>query len=153
MIDMDDLIGDSDFFQGIVVYRRPQTIGSNGLVSGAPVAIDPSPTGSVQSGANPDLLRTMDYAVTADVITVYTDFQLLQSGTTFGVAQNPTATATTDAYGNQILPDGAEAYQADIVFWHGDPYEVILVQDWSDYGAGFVEAVCAKISSAQAGLA
>lgn len=152
MIDMDDLMGDPDFFQEIIVYRRQQNISDGGVVFGDPVQILPSPFGSIQSGANPELLRGTDYAVSSDMITVYTDFLLLESGTTSGQRQNATGTASTDAYGNQILPLGAGAFQADIVFWHGDPYEVFQVQDWADYGAGWIEAVCVKVSSAQAGL-
>lgn len=152
MIDMDDLVGDDDFFQAMTVYRRAVSYNGSGAPVWTPVLIAPSPLASIQSGANPETVRDQNLATTANMITVYTDFRLMSEGDTFGLTQNPEATATTDAFGNQILPYGVMTYKPDIIMYHGDPFEVFLVQDWTDYGAGFIQALARKISSAQSGL-
>lgn len=152
MIDMDDLLGDPDFFQPMTVYRRAVSYGTDGVPTWMPTLIDPTPSASIQSGANPELLRQTDLATTANLITIYTDFRLASEGDTSGYVQNPEATATTDSYGNQILPAGISHLKADIVMYKGSPYEVFLVNDWTDYGAGFVAAIARMVSSAQAGL-
>lgn len=149
---MDDLIGDDDFFQPMAVYRRAIQIGKDGKEATTPNQIVPSPSGSIQSGANPELLRLPDMATSANMITIYTDFRLLCEGDTFGYRQNPEALAQTDAFGNQITPFGSGKVKADIVVYHGTPFEVFLVQDWTDYGAGFIAAVARQISSAQAAI-
>lgn len=151
MIDMDDLVGDPDFFQPMTVYRRVVTMPA-GLPVWTPTLVVPSPSASIQSGANPELLREADRATTGNLITIYTDFRLATEGDTSGYTQNPEAIATTDRWGNQSLPDGVTQTKADIVMYKGTPYEVFLVNDWTDYGAGFVCAIARQISSGQAGL-
>ena len=51
-----------------------------------------------------------------------------------------------------MLPAGAEQAKSDIVMYKGTPFEVFLVNDWTDYGNGFVCAIARQISSGQAGL-
>lgn len=153
MIDMDDLLGDDDFFQEMTVYRRQIGYAGNGAPQWTPELISPAPSASIQSGANPETVRDQNLATTAGLITIYTDFRLMSEGDTVGLTQNPEATATTDAYGNPILPPGVVQFKPDIVVYHGDPYEVFLVQDWTDYGAGFIQALARKVSSAQTALA
>ena len=148
MIDVDDLVEDPDFAQPMTIYRRQYMIGANYTVG----VIQPEPWGAIQSGINKDLVRQSDYSSTDKFITVYTKFRFLPEGATFNVNQAPEAKAVTDIYGNQILPNGAVKYKADIVFWHGDPYEVFSIQDWTDYGAGFVSVACRKISMSETGL-
>lgn len=153
MIDIDDLMGDPDFGGVMTVYRRQRITGSNGIATATPVPIDPAPWASIQSGANAELLRQSDYATAANVITVYTEFRLMESGSASGLDNlGPEGKATVDDYGNQILPPSATAFMADIVMYHGDPYEVFLVQDWSDYGQGFIEALCRKVTASEAAL-
>ena len=149
MIDMDDLVGDPDFFKPVSVYRRVVSY-VDGQPVWTPTLVAPSPSASIQSGANPELLREADRATTANLITIYTDFRLAAEGDTSGYTQNPEATATVDRWGNQVLPVGAEQTKADIVMYHGTPFEVFLVNDWTDYGAGFVCAIARQISSGQA---
>ena len=150
MIDMDDLVGDPDFFQPMTVYRR-EIVYTNGKPSWTPIVWSPSPSASIQSGANPELLREQDRATTANMITVYTDFRLVCEGDTWGGTTDPEAVAETDAFGNEILPNATQ-FKPDIVFYKGTPYEVFLVNDWTDYGAGFVTAIARQVSSASAGI-
>ena len=151
MIDMDDLVGDPDFFQPMTVYRRLISY-SAGQPVWTPTLIAPTPNASIQSGANPELLREADRATTANLITIYTDFRLACEGDTSGYVQNPEAIAATDRWGNQVLPAGAEQAKSDIVMYKGTPFEVFLVNDWTDYGNGFGCAIARQISSGQAGL-
>ena len=148
MIDVDDIIEDPDFAQPMTVYRRQYTSGASYTVG----VMSPNPWGAIQSGINKDLLRTSDYATTDKFITVYTKFPFLAEGSTFNVNQAPEAKAVTDIYGNQIVQAGSVKFKADIVFWHGDPYEVFAIQDWTDYGTGYVAVACRKISMSETGL-
>ena len=144
MIDIDDIIEDPDFAQPITIYRRQY---------GAPLGlITPQPWGSIQSGANKDLVRGSDFSVTDKFITVYARFRFLPEGATFNLNSAPLGLAVTDAYGNQVLPSDYVRFMADVVFWHGDPYEVFSLQDWTDYGVGYVAVVCRKITMGEAGL-
>lgn len=40
------------------------------------------------------------------------------------------------------LSPGSQGLDADIVAWNGAHYTVVAIADWSQYGAGFVEATC-----------
>jgi hypothetical protein len=144
MIDVDDIVEDPDFAQAMTIYRRQYD---------APLGIiNPKPWGSIQSGANKDLIRGSDFSSTDKLITVYSRFRFLPEGATFNLNSAPIGTAITDAFGNQILPTGYARFKADIVFWHGDPYEVFSIQDWSDYGQGYTAVVCNKITMGETGL-
>lgn len=152
MIDMDDLLGDSDFFQPMDVWRRAITFDNNGnpVDSGSWVA--PRPLASLQSGANPELARLVDMTSTSNLITIYTSFSLYSEGDTLGAGEDPQGTVATDSYGNPILPPGFQQFRSDTVMYHGDPYQVFLVQDWTDYGSGFVAALARKITMGQASI-
>lgn len=149
MIDVDDIVEDPDFAQPMVVYRRKYTIGPAYIIG----LVKDAPWGSIQSGANKDLVRQSDLATTDQLITIYSKFRFLPEGATYNVNQAPEAKAVTDAYGNQILGSDVLKFKADIVMWHGDPYEVFMVQDWSDYGTGFTNVICRKISMGEAAIA
>lgn len=152
MIDLDDLIDDDDFFQTMTVWRRQKTYDANGLPVDNFSFIQPQPSGSIQSGANPELLRQADMATTADCVTVYSAFRLFSEGDTFGNPPRPDGLAQTDDLGNPITPSGATEYRPDVVMYKGNPYEVFLVNDWTDYGAGFVAAIAKRITTAAAQL-
>lgn len=152
MIDLDDLIGDDMFFEPMTVWRRQVVYDANGKPSDLFAFVDPQPFGSVQSGANPDLVRGTDYATSAALITVYTAFRLYREGDMTGTAPTPDGQVPTDSYGNALIAAGAGEYRADVIMFHGDPYEVFLVNDWTDYGTGFVQAVAHKITASSAAL-
>ena len=40
------------------------------------------------------------------------------------------------------LSPGSAGLDADVVAWNGAHYTVVAIQDWAQYGAGFVEATC-----------
>ncbi len=153
MIDMDDLVGDLDFFQPMTVYRRQISYASSGAPQWTPVPVTPTPAASIQSGANPETVRDQNLSTTAGLITIYTGFRLMSEGDTTGLTQSPEGIAATDAFGNPILPPDVAQFKPDIVMYGGDPYEVFLVQDWTAYGNGFIQALARKVSSAQTALA
>ncbi|WP_298165107.1 hypothetical protein [Novosphingobium sp.] len=150
MIDMDELVGDDDFFQPMTVWRRQITYDSNGSEVLVPTLISPAPLGSIQSGANPEMLRQANLTTVEDLITIYTAFRLYREGDfTSATGPLPVGPVATDSYGNAILPDDLERFKSDTVVFQGDVYQVFLVQDWTTYGAGFVEALARKVNRGQ----
>lgn len=150
MIDMDDLVGDEDFFQPMTIWRRRVTHDTGGKEVVVPVVIIPNPLGSIQSGANPEMLRQANLTTAEDLITIYTAFRLYREGECTSSTPPPViGPAATDAYGNVIEPNDLQRYKADTVVFQGDVYQVFLVQDWTAYGAGFVEALARKVSRGQ----
>ncbi|MBY0393094.1 MAG: hypothetical protein K2Q27_07500 [Novosphingobium sp.] len=150
MIDMDDLIGDDDFFQPMTIWRRRITYDTNGSEVVVPTVIIPNPLGSIQSGANPEMLRQANLTTAEDLITIYTAFRLYREGEFISDTPPPIiGPVAADVYGNAIEPSDLERYKADTVVFQGDVYQVFLVQDWTAYGAGFVEALARKVSRGQ----
>lgn len=150
MLDMDDLIGDDDFFQPMTIWRRQITYAGNGVETTAPSLITPSPLGSIQSGANPEMLRLADMTSVENLITIYTDFRLYTEGTSSSATPPlPFGPVQTDIYGNAVIPTDMVQFKSDIVVFLGDIYEVFLTQDWTTYGEGFVEALARKVSRGQ----
>ena len=91
-------------------------------------------------------------ATSADLITVYTAFSLFCEGDATNAPQNPQGAVQTDGFGNAITPARAVEYRADVIMHHGMPYEVFLVNDWTDYGAGFIAALARRITAVAAQL-
>ena len=150
MLDMDDLIGDPDFFQPMTIWRRQITYGGNGVETAAPALINPAPLGSIQSGANPEMLRQADLTSVENLITIYTDCRLYAEGaSTSATPPLPFGPVQTDLYGNAVIPTDLVQFKSDIVVFLGDVYEVFLVQDWTTYGAGFIAALARKVSRGQ----
>lgn len=149
MIDMDELVGDDDFFQPMTVWRRPITYDTNGAEVIAPTLISPAPLGSIQSGANPEMLRQANLTTVEDLITIYTAFRLYREGEFTSATPPIIGPIATDTYGNAIEPSDLQRYKADTVVFQGDVYQVFLVQDWTAYGAGFVGALARKVSRGQ----
>lgn len=151
MIDLSDLCDDPDFGQPLSIVRRLEMVGYDGVTRSQSAPITPAPYGSIQSGANPTLLRTSDMATVGKIITVYTKFRLREEGSAAGYATNADGSYQRDAYGNPIPgPGGLTVTQADVVYYLGDPYQVLQVQDWTGFGAGFVEAICSQVNMGQA---
>lgn len=150
MIDMDELVGDDDFFQPMTIWRRQITYDTNGAEIIVPTLISPAPLGSIQSGANPEMLRQANLTTVEDLITIYTAFRFYREGEfTSGTGPLPFGPVATDTYGNAIEPTDLERFKSDTVVFQGDVYQVFLVQDWTTYGAGFVEALARKVSRGQ----
>jgi hypothetical protein len=143
MIDLSAMLSDSDFCEPLAIYNRAQTIGENGVATSTSTPVSPAPYGSVQSGANPELIRGTDYATAGNLITVYTKQRLRAADMATQVSQT-----STDAFGNPLpLPAGN---MADVIVYRGNTYEVMQLQDWTAYGAGFVSAICRQVTSDQA---
>lgn len=103
------------------VIRRQQTVGNNGRASTVQTTI-PNLTGPVYP-STPDEFRMLpDLATNEKAITVVTNFALR---------------GESEASGTDYLPD--------VVQWNGDNFKVAKVEDWSNYGPGFVMALCTSI--------
>lgn len=101
------------------VIRRAEQVGSNGRASSISVAIN-GLRGVVTPGADGEFERTEDYTLQNKWLTIKTLF-FLQAESVDGTPQ---------------------AWQPDIVVWHGNNFIVKGILDWSTYAAGFVKAVC-----------
>lgn len=150
MIDMDELIGDDDFFQPLTIWRRLITHDTDGKEVIVPTLISPAPLGSIQSGANPEMLRQANLTTVEDLITIYTAFRFYREGEfTSTTGPLPFGPVATDTYGNAIEPTDLDRFKADTVVFQGDVFQVFLVQDWTTYGAGFVAALAHRVSRGQ----
>lgn len=103
------------------VIRRPNTVSPTGVVVIGPterlegIGIITFPSAS-------RLQREDAYQIQGKMISVATKTRL------YG--------AMRDKAGQQ--------YQPDIILWRGDHYQVVSVDDWTNFGAGFVNALCAS---------
>ncbi len=121
-LDVSEVLNDPDIAgDAFTVLRRTQTVNNYGEGG---VATQTLPAfGSVQPTGDNSLVREEAYQVQANSITVYTTFPLRGPG--------------KDAQGN--------SYQPDVVVWQGNHYLVKVVNDWSSFGTGFVQADCQSI--------
>ena len=113
-LDVSDILLDPDFAETITVNRTTQVVSSLGVVSNTITAY--SKVAVVTIGPLHDVLRTPDYELANNIITVHIrGFRLI----------------------------GPEpGYQPDVVVWGGDNYVVKKSYNWSHYGAGFTAAEC-----------
>jgi hypothetical protein len=102
------------------VIRRQQTIGNNGRAAFNATNI-PAVSGVVYPSTRNDLERFPNFQVTGKTITVITRFALRSESETHGAD-----------------------YAPDIVLWHGDNFLVSALEDWSNFGPGYVMAICAS---------
>lgn len=121
MLDVSDLMSDPDFCEELTIYRRTAAR-VNGRKSVTEAMVTPKPFGSMQPGANPDILRTMDYQTNEGVITVYTNYPLREQTT---------------------------AGPPDILVFRGSRFEVDKVNDWGAWGAGWVQAICTSVQATE----
>jgi galactose-6-phosphate isomerase len=102
------------------VIRRQQVVDNYGTVTTTNTTL--SGTGSITPTGDNSLVREEAYQTSAKTIKVITNFRL---------------------YGPEQI--GGTTYQPDLVAWHGDNFIVKSINDYSSYGAGFLEAECASI--------
>lgn len=121
-LDVSELMTDPDFVDVLVVYRRLARTNIHGRIDKEEIKIVPNPIGSIQPGANPDMIRGTDVSMADDLITIFTNFRL-QGITT------------------RTIPD--------IVVYNGARYVVKLVNDWSAWGAGWVMAIASSEDSTE----
>lgn len=114
LLDVSDILTDPDFVSfGILCERQSQTVGDDGLAINV---TDQMKFSGVITSDNGDLLVRSDSGERIKGnINIHTRFPLV---------------------------DGQDGRSADIVIWKGRRYTVSSVNDWSDYGRGFVRAIC-----------
>ncbi len=118
-IDVTDVLLDSDIAGEAFQYeRRSETVSVNGRsVQGLQVF---DAVGSVQPPGENDLITTEDYDAASNTIVVITTARL--------------RCVSQDQVAAQFKPD--------IVLWQGNRYVVTKCEPWTEYGAGFIRAVC-----------
>lgn len=121
-IDVTDILEDPFVAgEGFWVYRRAEDVNAHGRseIVGAwlPAAGSVTPTG------DNSLIREEAFQTQAKTIKVITTFRLRGQSRT-GAGQN---------------------YQPDLVYWEGDFYLVRVLDDFSKFGAGMMEADCSSI--------
>lgn len=109
------------------VNRRQQSVNNFGESS---TAVTPTTNvrGVVYPSDENDLRRLADIGYQAKAITVITRFALRGASETGSGA-------------------GEVQYQPDVVVWNGDSFIVRLIEDMSNYGPGFVKALCSSMDS------
>ncbi len=116
-LDVTDVLLDPMFCAPLVVKRRVQ-----GLVKGRTqlqvTVVDPAPVGVILPMGG-ELSRGPDMQTMPRRIEIHTPFRLRSESK---------------------KADGTEDFQPDIVTFNGDDYQVVLVDDLSQYGAGFIRA-------------
>jgi hypothetical protein len=126
-IDVSDLLGDPDFIDTFTVLRRQETTNNSGestlAITTYPTPPDlPQPYGAVFPTGDNKLVRQQDFTTQSSTITVITQFRLRGSS-----------------------KSGGSEFQPDIVVWNGGNYVVSNVNEYTQYGAGFIEAECTSI--------
>jgi len=119
LLDVSSILTDPDFATRFDVIHSTLTIGDGG------VGVRSSKTtrnivGVVTANDDINLLRTEEGQRLAGSITVHTKFALTDGG--------------RDYRGQTV--------DADVVVWKGRQYVVASIGDWSQFGAGFITAVC-----------
>lgn len=113
LIDVSELLTDPDFVDDITVLRSVRSVNDVGRAVDTPGAY--YTYGCVQPAKEVQLLQIPDLERAGSYISVVTPFRLLA------------LTETT---------------APDQVVWNGKYYQVSVVRDWTNYGEGFVEAIC-----------
>jgi hypothetical protein len=122
-IDVTDVLLDPDIAgEQLTVLRRVQTIGTNGVAVITETAVMPAPVGSVRPTGDNSLVREEAYQQQAKSIRVVTNFMLR------GEAR-----------------DGGVDYQPDVIVWKGSRFVVRTIEDYSQYGAGMIQADCTSM--------
>ncbi len=116
-LDVSDVLLDPDFvYRQLTCTRQAQTVGGDGLAINQPTISRFS--GVVTSAGGKSLDRSAEGAQMHGSITIHTRFR---------------------------LDDGRAGGDADLVTWKGRQYTVVNVNDYSDWGRGFVDAHCELI--------
>jgi hypothetical protein len=125
-LDVTDILTDPDLADCFTVIRRENTIGNDGVGTVTPTSYC-NVVGVVTAAGNQALQRLPESQLMGKTVSVVTTFRLRG--------------ATTD-------PVTGLQYQPDLVVWpiqNGTTFVVADLQDWSRFGAGFVEATCSSI--------
>jgi hypothetical protein len=120
-IDVSFVLDDPQFADQFQVLRNQQIVDQHGRTQVAGSA-SPVITGVVQPGSGATLRLLPDLANVAAALEIWTRFRL------------QTASDTTEA---------------DVVVWKNRSYRVVALQDFTNYGGGYVHAVCEMIEVKQ----
>lgn len=115
-LDVSDLLLDPDFAGFLTIQRRAEVL-VKGRPSGTPGTISPQPVGVIIPQNDSPMVRGPDQQNLPRLIQVHTPFRLRGAST---------------------------GYEPDLVIYLGAPYVVNKVQDFSPYGAGFIQADCSS---------
>lgn len=125
-IDVTDILVDIDIADSqFTVIRRQEVVNNFGettLVTTTYPPTLPQPIGAIYPTGDNKLQRKEDFTSQSDTITVVTQFRLR------GASKS-----------------GGNKFQPDIVVWNGNNYVVSNVNEFTQYGAGFIEAECTSI--------
>lgn len=121
MLDMSAALTDPFLVDSFSVVRRQETVNNSGISTVTPATTTPV-YGIVYPSDENDLRRLPDSDIFAKAITVITKFALRGESETEGTSFKP-----------------------DLVVWNGDNFLVRLVDDYSNYGSGYIQAVCTSI--------
>lgn len=127
MIHLTHLTREPSFADTFAVIRRAETVGDDGISVLTPTTF-PNLLGSICTAGGNDLERSADAGYSKKRISVVTQFKL-RGAAIAGSGQN---------------------YQPDLIQWHGDYFIVETLDDYSSYGAGFVQAECSSIDFQEA---
>lgn len=116
LLDVSELMTDPDFVdQTISIVRTAITVGANGRATES-ITNHPGIRASVQPASGQQLRLLPDAAQQNGAIQIFTTF---------------------------ILQPTAPGYNADQVLWEGNTYTVENLSRYTNWGSGFVRAVCA----------
>lgn len=123
-LDVSELLFDPDFAEVLTIQRRTDDVRPNGRTLVRNTTIFPAPFGVVLPkdtaiGGN-EIERAPDGQYRGAALTVHTAFRL-----------------------RCLSPNN----QPDVLIWDGDPYVCTLVNNYSHFGAGFVEAEFTSMSA------
>ena len=120
-LDVTDILSDPDFATTFDVIRTSEVIDANGRADHIPVVTNAVVGVVLPSGGN--LIRQPDGSRHTGAIEIYTTFML------------------SDGSGSvDFAPADGATVAADIVVWNGGQYTVVNSQDYSQFGAGYIQA-------------
>lgn len=132
LIDFTDLFFDPDIAgQSFCVIRRQQTINAHG--EGVDTETRFYPVGQISPTGDNSLVREDAFQAQMDTIMVLTTFRLRAVARE---VSNP---------GNLPVQPVPVTYQPDIVLFNGSHYVVQTLNEFTQFGGGFVQAECLSI--------
>lgn len=123
ILDVSDAF-DASFWDEFALHRRVETVGNDGFATTEDNATRPY-YGVIAAASPNDLQRLPEADVALKSITIVTKTRLQLA-------------SRNDA-------DPTKTIKADVVEWAGDFYQVVHVDDYSRYGAGFIWALAQAI--------
>lgn len=117
-LDVSDVLSDPDFQSSFQVTSTTRIVGASGRPTNTTTGPVPA-LGVVQPGKS-TMRRLDDGSRITAFIDIWTQYPL---------------TAGTKA-------SDSSSRAADVIAWHGRQFTVAMVEDWTDFGAGYLHAEC-----------